>query len=145
MDSRKNFLMVEIGSQRCGLTIESVAEVMRPLPVQRLEQAPPSVIGISLIRGQGVPVIDLSKLLQNEPGPVNRFVAVRIGERLCALAVGKVIGIESVASTEWQELPPLFRDLEAAQGLSVLDRDLVLLLQTARLLPLIQSVAAVAT
>jgi purine-binding chemotaxis protein CheW len=142
LDEHRRFLIVEVGDIRCGLPLESVAEIMRPLPVKRLEQAPQGVCGLSLIRGKGMPVIDLAELLQKASQPAGRFVSVRTGQGSCALAVSAVLGIESIAAAAWQELPPLFHNVEAAQALSVLDRDLVLLLETARLVPLIQSISA---
>jgi hypothetical protein len=39
------FLVVEPGQVRCGLPLESVVEVMRPLPLKHFAQAPAGVHG----------------------------------------------------------------------------------------------------
>jgi chemotaxis signal transduction protein len=98
------------------------------------------VKGLAVIRGHGVPVLDLAEILQKEPNIVGRFVTVRVGQRLCALAVSNVVGIKSISAEEHQDLPPLFRDLEATQGLAIFDHNVVLLLESARLFPMIQSI-----
>jgi purine-binding chemotaxis protein CheW len=131
------FLIVETGEVRCGLPLKDVVEVMRPQPLRQLAQAPPGVSGVAVIRGEAQPVLDLGVILQREQNTVRRFVSLRAGERLCALAVSAVIGIQAIDPATWRELPPLLKNVEWAEAISVLDRDLVLLLEGARLLPLL--------
>jgi chemotaxis signal transduction protein len=45
------FLIVESSDIRCALPLESVVEIMRPLPLKHLPQAPAGVTGVALIRG----------------------------------------------------------------------------------------------
>jgi len=136
------FLIVEAGDVRCALPLGAVVEVMRPLPLKHLAQAPPGVRGVALIRGEASPVLDLSELLDKTRTSPRRFVSLHVGNRSCALAVDSVIGIEAIDRETWQSLPPLLKNNRYAQALSVLDRDLVLLLEAGRILPLLESLPA---
>lgn len=133
------FLIVESGDVRCALPLQNVVEIMRPLPVKHLPQTPAGVCGVALIRGLAQPVLDLSEILQKKVKQAGRFVSLRVNERFCALAVGAVIGIESIDEANWQTLPPLLKNVELARAISVLDRDVVLILETARIVPMLQS------
>jgi purine-binding chemotaxis protein CheW len=114
-----------------------VQETMRPLPTQLLAAAPDFVIGVALIRGAAVPVVDAGALL-GETGEPNatRFITLRIGERSIALAVEAVLGIRELDSTSLQQLPPLLRDAssEVLSALGSLDTEFLSLLELARTL-----------
>ena len=71
-----------------------VAETMRPLPIQPLADMPALVRGVSIIRGEPVPVVDLAGLLGQTESAIGRFVVVRVEERKVALAIGEVIGVK---------------------------------------------------
>ena len=121
----------------CALATVHVHETMRPLPTQLLAAAPNFVIGVALIRGAAVPVVDAGALL-GETGKPNatRFVTLRIGERSIALAVEAVLGIRVLAAASLQQLPPLLRDAssEVLSALGTLDAELLSFLKLARTL-----------
>jgi purine-binding chemotaxis protein CheW len=121
----------------CALASVHVQETMRPLPTQLLAAAPDFVIGVALIRGAAVPVVDAGALL-GETGEPNatRFITLRIGERSIALAVEAVLGIRELDSTSLQQLPPLLRDAssEVLSALGSLDTEFLSLLELARTL-----------
>jgi purine-binding chemotaxis protein CheW len=111
-----------------------VIETMRPLPVEPLRGAPPFVLGISIIRGAPTPVVDAAALIGATGSTPRRFVTIRTGTRIGALAVDAVIGVHALASLA--ALPPLLdaaRDVAAAIG--TLDAELLVVLDTARLVP----------
>lgn len=115
-------------------------ETLRPLPVERLAGAPSFVLGVSILRGASVPVLDVDALLQGtgpgaEPlGEARRFVSLKTGHRNIALAVQEVVGVRSISSVVWNELPPLLdvarEDL--VELIAVHDGELLALLGGAR-------------
>jgi purine-binding chemotaxis protein CheW len=110
---------------------------MRPLPVSPVEGAPPWVRGLTVLRGEPVPVVDLAALLTGAPEPAaGRFVAVRSGERRAALAVAAVLGVVDLDPAGARTLP-LVRDAcaGALASLRALDGDLLVVLGAARLVP----------
>src|SRR5262245_28543967 len=71
---------------------------MRVLPCKSLGGVSEYVLGVSLIRGQPTPVVDLRRLLGiAAPEPPAQLVLVRCGERRAALAVDRVFGLRSLA------------------------------------------------
>jgi purine-binding chemotaxis protein CheW len=118
------------------LPIEHVREVMRPCAVERVELAPAYVLGLALIRGQTVPVVDAGVLLFGERcDDATRLVILKVGERRVALAVAEVFGARTLERAELEGLPPLVADAgHLISHLAVLDGKLARVLESARLI-----------
>jgi len=115
-----------------------VVEIMRPLPVSRLADAPRFVSGVSIIRGRPTPILDAGLLISENRGAPTRFVIVKIDERRSVgLAVDDVIGIRELAESLLTELPPLLQESEGAgiSRMASLDGELLVILETARIVP----------
>jgi purine-binding chemotaxis protein CheW len=124
----------------CVVPLVFVTEVMRPLPIEPLAGAPAGVCGFAIIRGRITPVIDLEVLLGSgttTPTNTTRFVSLRVDNRAIALLVGTVWSIRTLDGTEFESLPPLWRGAHppAVAALGALDRELLIVLEAARLLP----------
>ncbi|HET8734148.1 MAG TPA: chemotaxis protein CheW [Anaeromyxobacteraceae bacterium] len=137
--SRQTVVIVSAGQRLCGLPIHGVIETMRPLPVSPVAGAPPFVQGVAIVRGEPVPVVELAVLLGDAPappGPAARFVTVRAGARIAALAVSAVRGVSTLEAAELRRLP-LLADAHAGvlEALRARDGDLLLVLGAARLVP----------
>jgi purine-binding chemotaxis protein CheW len=133
--SGEQVVLVQAGSHRCALPVGVVLETLRPLPFRPLAGAPAEVLGVAVVRGSPVPVVDLALLVAGAPSasPARRWVMVRCGARAAALAVDGVTGIRRLppgAATA-----PLLAG--AAQGalaaLRVRDAELVVVLEASRL------------
>lgn len=134
---RETVLLVRAGARLCGLPVAAVGETMRPLPVSPLAGAPAWVLGLSVVRGEPLPVVDLAALLGGSPEEApGRFVTVRAGGRAAALAVAGVIGLLQLDPGGARTLP-LVRDAcaGALESLRTLDGDLLVVLGAARLVP----------
>lgn len=108
---------------------------MRPCRVDRVQSAPPYLMGLAVIRGESVPVLDGALLLSGESSPVTRFVVLRVGERRVALSVAEVVGTRVLAAEELGVLPPLLGGSnELVARLGVLDGTLLEVLESGRLL-----------
>ena len=134
-----DWLISRTASFLCALQLGQVVETMRPLPVRRLAHAPAFVRGVSVIRGEPLPVLDLGMLLGDAKVSVGRFVTIKFGEegRRAALAVGEVLGIRPIIAAQATAMPPVLRDTDAdlVTAIGTLDADLLLFLKTARLVP----------
>ncbi len=130
-------LLCRVGSRLCALPLQHVLETLRPLPVEPLSGAPEHVLGIALIRGVAQPVVDVARLLGEPDAQVTRYITILVGERRVALAVGAVLGTRPLMKDAWQQLPPLLRHAgqEAVAALGELDAELLLVLDSARLVP----------
>jgi len=131
-------LLCRMRSHLCALPLEHVEETMRPMAVTSLAGSPSFLLGMSVIRGTAIPVVDVGALLgSHEPPEPTRFVTLKTEEKRVALAVEQVIGIRELTAVSLQDLPSLLRtanaDMVAAVG--TLDSELLLVLQTARMVP----------
>lgn len=120
------WLLCRVKDRLCGIPLEHVVETMRMLPIERVASAPGFVRGLSVIRGEAIPVVDVAALLEEQAEPA-RLVTVRVEGRRVALAVGAVEGIGEFEGR--QPLPPLLAQNEALGALAVLDRELLLVLE----------------
>jgi purine-binding chemotaxis protein CheW len=133
----QTLLLCRVSSHRIGLPIDQVVETMRPLPAERLSGAPDFVRGVSVIRGVAVPVVDVGRLVAGEASRAERFVIVRAAQRTVALAVDRVDGLCTLPPESFHALPPLLRSsrAEIIEAIGRLDRELLLMLRGAHLLP----------
>jgi purine-binding chemotaxis protein CheW len=132
------FLICRTNDSLCALPLNSVVETMRPLPVKSLAAMPPFVLGVSVIRGVPVPIVDAARLVgANAVAAPRRFVTLRVGERCVGLAVESVIGVRIIPAASLEEIPPLVRDIadETVSSISTLDAQLLVVLQSAHIAP----------
>jgi purine-binding chemotaxis protein CheW len=137
-DSGLKMLLCRAGSTVCGLRIGSVAETMRPLPIEPIHGMPAFVSGLSIVRGTPVPVVDLARLLGDESvAPPARFVVVKTDRGRVVLAVSEVTGIRTLDAKSLGSLPPLLQGARAdlVSAIGSLDAELLLVLEGGRILP----------
>jgi purine-binding chemotaxis protein CheW len=136
-DRSASMLLCRVATRLCALPLDSVVEIMRPLPTQPLAGAPSYVPGVAIVRGDAIPVVDLASLLGPDGAHPTRFVTVRVDGRFVALAVDEVVGVQSVAESGIEELPPLLDGAPAnvVSAIGTLDAELLLVLRSVRLVP----------
>jgi chemotaxis signal transduction protein len=61
-DNKVSVLLFRVGKTLCALPISNVIDVMRCLPVLALSNMAPFVMGVTAIRGDRLPVVDLGEL-----------------------------------------------------------------------------------
>ena len=130
-------LLCRAGLHFCGLPLEAVSETMRRLPVSEFASSPAFVEGLSVVRGVPMPVVNLGRLLgQASSPPASRFVSLTTGSRALVLGVDEVVGVRRLDADD-TELPPLLgaAHAQAVEALTTLDRELLLVLSSARLVP----------
>ncbi len=144
-EARKSLLVVDAGGCHAGIPLASVRETMRALPITAVGGAPHFVLGLSIIRGASVPVVDLGAVLgaRAERPRIGRVVTLEVGGRAVALAVERVIGVSEVDVQALERMPPLLSRAahESVSALALHDSTLLLVLEAARLLPSVQLVA----
>lgn len=132
------FLICRIGSELCALPIEHVLETMRSLPTQAIHDMPSFMLGVAIIRGAPTPVVHAASLVgaMTERSPA-RFVTVKLGLRRAAFAVDDVIGIRTLDTERMADIPLLLQAVGSnlVSAIGVLDAELLIVLQSARLVP----------
>jgi purine-binding chemotaxis protein CheW len=131
-------LVCRSGPILLALPLRSVAETLRPLPIERLAGQPGFVLGVSTIRGAPVPVVDVAALLGTaSPEPPRRVVTLALGGRRVGLALDDVIGVRAIDAAQVHDVPPLLHEAahDAVQALGALDGRLLVALRSAFALP----------
>lgn len=137
--SRKPEIVVLFRARRhlCAMPVAQVQETMRPLPITPLAAMPAFVLGLSLIRGVAIPVVDAGVVLGAEDPPqTKRIITLRMDQRGVALAVEAVLGVRDISPGILQQLPPLLRgaSTEVVSAIGTLDAEFLVVLRAARLL-----------
>ena len=133
-----SFLVCRSNNCLCALPLMSVVETMRPLAIEPLAAMPPFVLGVSVIRGAPVPIVDTAKLLgSTAPSRPQRIVTLKIGERLVGLAVDSVLGVRAIALASLKHVPPLLHQVgdDTVSTITRLDAELLLVLKSSRIVP----------
>jgi purine-binding chemotaxis protein CheW len=140
-DGTCRMVLFRVGTGMCAMPVQQVIETMRPQPVQALADTPHYILGVSVIRGAAVPVVDLAALVHGRSEKPARLVTVRASEtadatRTAALAVTGVEGVATIPLASLERMPPLLGDQDgAAHSLGVADTGVMLLIDSARTVP----------
>ena len=131
------FLVCTLPSRSCAVPLDIVVETMRPLPLIPFSGAPGFVLGLSVIRGTAIPVIDAGMLAGDRAVSAGRFVTVRARGRTAALAVDGVVGLRTMTRASLDAFPSLLSNEEsgAVRAVSARDPGIVVILDGVRLLP----------
>jgi purine-binding chemotaxis protein CheW len=129
-------LVFAAGTSIYAIPIEHVAETLRPLPTWALSGTPEFVVGVSIVRGTPVPIIDVSRLTCRDGAPApTRFVTIKIGSRRAALAVSSVIGVRRLSAGTLAGLPGLLQGVtdRGVAAIGTLDAELLVVLNATHL------------
>ena len=142
MDARNDtsaalVLVARGAGHTCVLNLTQVIEIMRPLPVEPLANSPEIVLGLSVIRGTGVPGVSLAALFGASGDLFSRLVIIRVGDRRVALAVDDVLGIREFPRAALGAMPPLVQEAGAGalEAIGALDSELLFVLNSANVIP----------
>ena len=132
-------LICRVESHTCALPLEHVVEVMRPLPLERFDDAPPFVLGVSIIRGRPVVVVDAGELLMNRKIDLTRtgtrLVSLLVGSQPAALAGTEIVGTSEIDRANFTPLPGLLAaGSPVVRMLGNLDGALLEVLESARII-----------
>ena len=128
-------VVARVGARLCAIPLAHARETMRLLPIEPVADAPPFVLGLSIIRGEALPVVDLGALLGGG-GERTRLVTLRAGQRSLAIAVDAVLGVQSLDDAALAAAPALTQATrpDLIEAIGVLDAQLLVVLRAARLL-----------
>ncbi|HXK19467.1 MAG TPA: chemotaxis protein CheW [Polyangiaceae bacterium] len=104
---------MEVAGSAYGIAVADVQEVVGYRPPTRVFHAPPALAGITSLRGEVLPVIDLGQLLHGggearPDAPEPRVVVVRErtgSRRRVGLKVDALLGLREVSAVGRSEVP----------------------------------------
>lgn len=147
-DPSKDLVGFLVGDVMYAVRIEVVREIVNPLVVVDLPQAPRTVLGVADYRGEVVPVVDLrerfglpvsaasrkTKWIVLDVGPRRvPGIPVTIASRYAALVVDAMTEVFGLAGGELRPAPPFGPndDRRGIEGVTTLENRLVFVLDAA--------------
>ncbi len=97
-----------VAGEHFAVDIMRVREIIPPAPLTAIPEAPRYVAGVFRLRGDVVPVVDLSRRLGLPPGEPTRqakYVVVKVAGRLLGLMVDEVCEVLRLARDELRPAP----------------------------------------
>jgi len=136
------FCTFYLGDLFLGISVTCVQEVIRYQERTRVPLVSDVIHGLINLRGEIVTTVDLRHRLELEPRqpddqePIN--VVVRHDEGVVSLLVDEIGDVFEVADEDFEPLPPTLKGVyrDFVRGIYKLDRKLLLILDTDRLLDL---------
>lgn len=106
---RREWLTFRLGSEDYALEIQHVREVLKPPLLTEVPRAPAHILGVMMVRGEIVAVIDLRARLglpPSDPGPRARVLVCDTGEVSCGVLVDSVSNVIRLAPSAIEPRPP---------------------------------------
>ena len=134
----RSVVVFRTGSCLGAVPLHHTTEILRPLPLEPVQGVPDFVLGLAVLRGSAVPVLNVSLML-DEGGRRDclRWVALRVDRRRVVLAVDTVLGVRDIDIRDFEGMPPLLKNARPGflETLGIHDAQLLLVLNASRILP----------
>lgn len=102
-DAVARLLVFRVGNERFAVELTAVAEVIEAPALQPVPDAPPALLGVTMLRGELVAIHDLRPLLRAGPGTVGGALLFARDGRTIGLAIDDV---DDALLVEQHELRP---------------------------------------
>ncbi len=109
-------IVFRAGDLHLGIDVQAVREVTRPVPLSAPLSNARGVIGVIVLRGESVAVIDLNSVIGAAGGQRDRnarLIAVRHDGATVCLLVDEVEGLRDVTAAELESPPAVIADSDA--------------------------------
>lgn len=106
----------KVEGQPYAVDIMKIKQIIRPLKITRLPQAPGFVEGVIQLRGMVIPVIDLRKrfgLSAPDPKLDRKVIIAQVDRHVIGLLVDEVTEVISLPRTEIQPPPRMFKGIQS--------------------------------
>ena len=129
-----------VGQEEFGADILIVEEIIRPMPITRVPNAPHFVEGVINLRGRVIPIIDLRKRLNSgslENTRKTRFIVVDVDGKITGFIVDSVSQVLRIPEHTIEPAPSIVLegiDSEYITGVSKLEDRLLILLDFRKIL-----------
>jgi len=129
----RGFVACAVGPATYAVGIEHVQEIVLPVRLSSLPEAPDGFIGAVDHRGEVVPVLDLGLKLGFGPTthPKRKWILVRVGGRLLGVVVAQVFEVFRVEERALRAAPALGQNtVKTATQVVAFDSELAYVLDT---------------
>jgi purine-binding chemotaxis protein CheW len=136
----RQIVIFGLADEDYGLDIDSVESIISMLPITAVPDAPEFVDGVTNLRGEVLPVVDLRKRLGlplKEETKDTRIVVTEVDGSKVGIVVDEVSEVLRVAEEDIEPPSPLVAPVESdfIVGIAKAQERLIILLNPARLIP----------
>lgn len=134
----KQFVVFPLEDELYGVDINQVMRIEKMLPLTRVPNAPPFVIGVCNLRGSVIPVIDLKQRL-GLPSNLDenaKIIFVNVGKQVVGMKIDASVDVTSIESDEIEPSPSLVTGIDSQfiQGVAKISNRLLIVLDMERVL-----------
>ncbi|MEK3887147.1 chemotaxis protein [Bacillus sp. FSL K6-3431] len=122
----------EINSNKFGINVLKVREIIQPLPLTPIPHAHPNVLGIIQLRGEVLPVISMEKALKINPAANKdianeKFIVAEFNKQKVVFQVHHVTQIHRIS---WKQIekPANLYSVDSSHIIGVIKRDIEMIL-----------------
>lgn len=138
-DATTQWVTFFLDSEKYGIKVMQVKEVLRMTEIAPVPGAPDYVLGIINLRGNVVTVIDSRKrfgLPEKEPDDATRIVIIESGDQVVGILVDSVAEVVDLRNAEIETAPNVGNDESSKyiQGVSSSSKELLILVDVNKLL-----------
>lgn len=134
----KQYVVFQLEDELYGVDIHQVTRIEKMMPLTRVPNAPPFVLGVCNLRGSVIPVIELKKRLglPSHPDENAKVIIVNIGKQLVGMIIDASVDVTSLDSSEIEPSPSLVTGVDARfiQGVAKISNRLLIILDMERVL-----------
>jgi purine-binding chemotaxis protein CheW len=108
-EARREYLTFFLGREEYAVAIERIREILKSPPITEVPRAPAHVLGVVMVRGEVIPILDPRGRLglpAAAPGRLSRVVVVDAGEGPCGLLVDAVSQVVRLPPSAVEARPP---------------------------------------
>lgn len=111
----ERYLIATVGEKTCAFSLSSLKEVIRIDEITFLKNAPEYIAGAGTYRGEVIPIVRLSYLLNESDSPVDMVIVLKTSTKLFGVAVTKTIGIREMKEVEFERKKGLLEEVSPHQ------------------------------
>ncbi len=133
-------VVFSLGSEKYGIDIYNVKEIINPVEIVRVPRAQKSLIGVINLRGNVIPVFDFRIMFEFGQASMieeeTRLMIVESNERLLAFIVDKVFFVSKVSLEDIEAMPPhlqLYIGSEFISGVAKIGEDVLAIIDIEKL------------
>ncbi len=129
----KQYVVFQLGQEEYGVEITSVQEIIRPPVITKVPTTPAHVIGITNLRDNIIPLVDLKKrfdLASTEDNDNTRMIIIKIDNHMMGIKVDKVLEVVEISSDKIKVSDDIYTEIdkEFISGIARLEDRIVILL-----------------
>jgi purine-binding chemotaxis protein CheW len=126
-------ILFKMGNEYYGISIASVKEIIKPVPITRIPKSPPFVEGVIDLRGRILPIVNLRTMFGLEPLPLtedSRFVDIHIEGLNIGIVVEAVSEVVRLSNKQIEPAPAMVAGVDGKylKGIARMEDKLVLLM-----------------